>query len=380
MIDVKTASLFCGIGGFEEGIRRATTSLGMHAEFVFASEIENNACKIYENHFGGTHLHGDITAIPSERIPDHDLLCAGFPCPSFSSIGNCRGFEDCRGQLFFEICRILRDKRPQYYMLENVKNLVNHDKGKTIERIVQIIGELGYTCEFQVLNARDFGIPQNRERTIITGHLRGESGPKVFPVRSGERVYFTPDWGGSEKGEWFWGEYYCSTITKNYSKGVHCGGETYVLSGNVVLPEDYILFYYDSETGEYYNGSETGPRNEDDERIVICPYCGFDFGSDECACLGVSSCFEPEDHENVKLRRLTPLECERLMGFPDHWTKGVFNTARYQCLGNAVPPVMIQTVAERLLADFSMTKEKMHTFHANILPLPISTTSRNMIP
>jgi DNA (cytosine-5)-methyltransferase 1 len=344
------SSLFSGIGGFEKGIIDAAKESGIHIEFVFASEIEKNACKIYKNHFWSAHLHDDITTIPSSRIPEHNILCAGFPCPSFSQAGNRKGFDDCRGQLFFEICRILRDKKPEYYMLENVKNLVNHNQGRTIERIAQIIGELGYTFEFQILNARDFGIPQNRERTIITGHLRGRSGPEILPILSSERVYSKPDWGGSEKGEWFWGADYCSTITKNYSKGVHCGGETYVLHGNVVLPEDYILFYIDSNTGEAYNGTNTGSRNEDDERIVICPYCGVEFGSDACKCLGISSIFDTGDHEHIFLRRLTPLECERLQGFPDNWTKGVSDTARYQCLGNAVPPVLIREVMKKIIS------------------------------
>jgi len=354
MLPIRCIDLFSGIGGFRLGIENAARSFDIPIDFCFASEIEKNARKVYTNNFGDDHLHGDITTIPSERIPDHDLLCAGFPCPSFSSIGNKRGLEDCRGELFFEICRILRDKKPQYYMFENVKNLVNHKQGQTFTRIVQALGELGYTCECQVLNARDFGIPQNRERSIITGHLRGESIPKIFPIRSRERVYSTPDWGGAKKGKWFWGGNYCSTLTKNYSKGVHCGGETYVLSGNVVLPEDYILFYCDDETGEFYNGTETGPRHDNDERIVICPYCGCDFGSEECPCLGISSPFEMDDHEQIRLRRLTPLECERLQGFPDHWTDGIADTNRYKCLGNAVPPIMIQAVAEKLF-------EKYHT-------------------
>jgi DNA (cytosine-5)-methyltransferase 1 len=351
MSTLKVGSVCSGIGGFEEGIKAATKSLNIPTELVFAVDIDKNPCKVYQEHYGYD-PYGDIKNIPSDEIPEINLLCAGFPCPSFSQIGNREGFDDERGQVFFELCRILEDKQPQYYMFENVKNLVHHEGGKTIQIITQILWQLGYTVEFQVLNLRDFGIPQNRERSIITGHLRTEPRSQVFPLIRSERVYFTPDSGGAREGEWFWGQYHCSTITANYSKGVHCGGETYVLSGPIVTLDDYIVFYYD-DNGEYYNGTETGPKDEHHERIVICPYCGNEFGSDYCPHPGISSVFESDDHDLIDLRRLTPEECEQLQGFEPGWTKCLADTNRYKAIGNAVPPIMIEEVAKKLLVNWS---------------------------
>ncbi len=346
---IRFADMFAGIGGFRLGIERAAQKTGVPVECVFSSEIEPNARGIYEQQFGDVPA-GDITQISTDDIPGMDLLCGGFPCPSFSCAGNRKGLDDPRGKLFFELCRILRDKQPQYYLFENVRNILTHDKGQTFQKIVTILWELGYSVEWQVLNTRDFGIPQNRERTFLAGHLRGKPGPEIFPIRSSERVYFTSDWGGKEEQEWFWGANYTSTLTRNYSKGVHAGGETYILMNNVLLPEDYDVFYYDSETYEIYKGE---PRNDDDERIVMCPYCGCEFASDECDCLGVSSPFELGDHEDVQLRRFTPLEAERLQGFPDGWSKSVSDTARYAALGNAVTVNVIEAIAEKILTNFA---------------------------
>ena len=124
----------------------------------------------------------DITTVNASEIPDHDLLCAGFPCQSFSIAGKRKGFEDTRGTMFFEIARILSEKRPRYLLLENVKGLLSHDKGKTFQTIIGVLSDLGYRVEWQVLNSKHFGVPQNRERVFIVGHLGGGSGRKVFPI------------------------------------------------------------------------------------------------------------------------------------------------------------------------------------------------------
>ena len=159
---LKYISLFSGIGGFE----LALNELGM--ECVFASEIDSYARKMYTNHFNHE-PHGDITKISSADIPDHDLLVAGFPCQSFSIAGKRGGFEDTRGALFFEIARILKDKKPKYFILENVKGLLSADKGEIWKTICQTLRELGYEIDYKVLNSKDFGLPQNRERIFIVG-------------------------------------------------------------------------------------------------------------------------------------------------------------------------------------------------------------------
>ncbi len=156
--------LFAGIGGFH----LAADALG--GKCVFASEIDAQAQKAYRANYGITPC-GDITKIPNNEIPDHDVLLAGFPCQPFSIIGRRLGFDDIRGTLFFEIARILKDKRPPMFVLENVKQLSKHDHGKTLDTILKTLENLGYLVHWNVLNALDFGLPQKRERTIIVGFL-----------------------------------------------------------------------------------------------------------------------------------------------------------------------------------------------------------------
>ncbi len=145
-------------------------------------------CKDSNWHEPSKLYEGDIRAIGPSTIPEHDLLCAGFPCQSFSIAGKRGGFEDTRGTLFFEICRILRAKRTPYVLLENVKGLLSHDNGDTFQTILGTLDELGYDCQWEVLNSKNFGVPQNRERVFIIGHLRGQPRPKVFPIGEADQV------------------------------------------------------------------------------------------------------------------------------------------------------------------------------------------------
>ena len=131
---------------------------------------------------------GDIRTVDPAIIPEHDLICAGFPCQSFSIAGKRGGFEDTRGTLFFEIMRIARAKRTPYLLLENVKGLLSHDEGDTFQTILRTLDESGYDCQWQVLNSKNYGVPQNRERVLIIGHLRGQPRPQVFPLgETGEK-------------------------------------------------------------------------------------------------------------------------------------------------------------------------------------------------
>ncbi len=154
--------LFAGIGGIRTAFERAG------CKCVFSSEIDEYAVKTYKKNFGDT-PHGDITKIPSSEIPPHDILAAGWPCPSFSIIGNGKGLHDARGALFFEIERILMDKKPSAFLLENVKNLRSIAGGKIFALILDRLESAGYFVHWKVLNALNFGLPQKRERTIIVG-------------------------------------------------------------------------------------------------------------------------------------------------------------------------------------------------------------------
>lgn len=178
---MKFIDLFAGIGGFRLGMESAGH------ECVAFCEIDKFARASYKaihNTEGELELH-DITQVTDDEIRaiGHvDAICGGFPCQAFSIAGHRRGFEDTRGTLFFEIARFASILKPKYLFLENVKGLLNHDKGNTFEVILSALDELGYDVEWQVLNSKDFGVPQNRERVFIIGHLRGECGRKVFPI------------------------------------------------------------------------------------------------------------------------------------------------------------------------------------------------------
>ena len=152
--------LFAGIGGF----RLALESLG--ATCVYSNEWDEPAQKVYEKNFGDV-PEGDITLVNEKTIPDHDILCAGFPCQAFSISGKQRGFEDSRGTLFFDVARIVKEKKPKIVFMENVKNFATHDNGHTLEVVKATMEELGYAFFQKVLNAVDYGIPQKRERIYM---------------------------------------------------------------------------------------------------------------------------------------------------------------------------------------------------------------------
>ena len=175
---LKFIDLFCGIGGFHLAAEEATRLRGRDAECVLASDIDPDARRSYEANFG-IKPAGDIRKISADHVPDHDVLFAGFPCQPFSIIGEMRGFEDTRGTLFFEIARLLVEKRPKAFVLENVKMLAGHDKGRTLRVILQTLRELGYYTDYRVLNALDFGLPQKRERVFIVGF--SEPMPFLWP-------------------------------------------------------------------------------------------------------------------------------------------------------------------------------------------------------
>jgi len=165
---MKFIELFAGVGGFRLGLERSGHKC------VWANEIDKYACKTYRKNFGDKELiEGDIRTIDPVSIPGHDLLCAGFPCQSFSVAGRRRGFEDTRGTLFFEICRIAKACRTPMLLLENVKGLLNHEGGKTFQTILKSLDELRFNCEWIVLNSKNFSVPQNRERVFIVGRARG---------------------------------------------------------------------------------------------------------------------------------------------------------------------------------------------------------------
>lgn len=206
-------SMFSGIGGFEVGIEEACAEsdveqyrrehptenprcgFGMESrwdgqlsghhgvECIGFSEIDRYACSIYRRHFPEHKNYGDATKLNPRDLPDFDLLVGGFPCQAFSIAGKRAGFMDARGTLFFEIARVLEHKRPRYFLLENVEGLLSDDNRKTYVRIIGVLSDLDYSISAQLLNSKDYGLPQNRERIFIAGRFGGERGPEVFPIR-----------------------------------------------------------------------------------------------------------------------------------------------------------------------------------------------------
>lgn len=332
---IKVASLFSGIGGFEKAFHQASDSI----DIVFSSEIDKYARQIYQKNFG-VEPHGDITQINTADIPDHDILCGGFPCQAFSVAGKRRGFEDTRGTLFFEIMRIAEAKRPKLLFLENVKGLLSHDKGRTFQTILGSMDELGYDAEWQVFNSKNHGVPQNRERVFLIGHLRGSGSRPIFPItESTEQVYQTSD-----------GEHICAGClsTRNQSGQAQWDGSTTLICDSGTGRKDQLR----SEIVPPLRANNGAAFNN----IVMPKNAG-------CLTGGGHSGGNHSDMTVIGvidgMRRLTPTECERLQGFPDGWTEGISDTQRYKCLGNAVTVNVVEFIARHII-ERSMS----HTPHS----------------
>jgi len=325
MKDIKYIDLFAGIGGFRYGLERANKQF----KCVWSNEWDKYAAQTYRKHYGEI-SEQDIREVKTADIPEHDLLCAGFPCQSFSVAGKRRGFEDTRGTLFFEIARIAKHKRPRYLLLENVKGLLSHDKGKTFQTIIGVLSDLGYRVEWQVLNSKHFGVPQNRERVFIIGHLGGESGQQVFPIRSTDKAV--------DKTKEL-PEQISNTLRTNYSNA-H-SNETYV--GEL----EYEGAILSEENRKWLDDGKEHSRNfPQGQRVYSAEGVGSTLAGNAGGMGGKTGLYAIHD---MRIRRLTPTECERLQGFPDGWTEGLSDTQRYKCLGNAVTTNVITAIGSQLV-------------------------------
>ena len=188
MKKIKFIDLFAGLGGTRIGFEQACEERNLKSECVFTSEIKPYAVKIHDHNFPGEDIHGDITNVKESEIPDFDFLLAGFPCQAFSTAGNKGGFSDTRGTLFFDVARIIKEKKPKGFLLENVEGLVTHDRkdraskiGNTLETILDVLNEMGYKVSWKVLDAKLFGIPQTRKRIYIVGSKKDLVSLNNFP-------------------------------------------------------------------------------------------------------------------------------------------------------------------------------------------------------
>jgi DNA (cytosine-5)-methyltransferase 1 len=296
--------LFCGIGGFHQ----AAHSLG--GECVFASEIDVEAKRAYEANYNIVPC-GDITKIDESEIPDHDILFAGFPCQPFSIIGKKLGFDDIRGTLFFDIARILREKKPKMFVLENVKQLKSHNDGKTLETILRTLEDLGYKVYNDILNALNYGLPQKRERIIIVGFLN-HAVDFSFP-----------------------------------NQKIQGKLEDILEDDNVVAPkhfasEDIIAKRKAKHESKYYPGIWHENKGGN---ISSYPY--------SCALRAGAS----YNYLLVNgIRRLTPREMLRLQGFPDTFKIVCNDSQTRKQAGNAVPVNIIKAVLKEVLSAEAKVK------------------------
>ena len=328
---------FAGIGGFGLPL----TELGH--ECVGFSEIDKYATQIYQARFPNHQPFGDITTIAEKSLPAFDLLVGGFPCPAFSVAGKRRGFADARGKIFFDLARILQAKKPRIFIFENVKGLLSHDGGRTFATIIATLAELGYDLQWQVLNSKDFGVPQNRERVFIVGHLGGTPRPEIFPLGEGD-------------GE---------SLTPRHNAGQGVANALRAKSGGPDLEETWISYPGVIDHGSFRQTEDAaqcidanywkGPDNHG-QRTVIQDIRGVQKSQNGKGHKndGTSYTIETFATQGVidgsRIRRLTPLECERLQGYPDGWTGGISDTQRYKCLGNAVTVNVVRAVVSRLHA------------------------------
>ncbi|NLR93678.1 DNA cytosine methyltransferase [Flammeovirga agarivorans] len=307
--------LFAGIGGFH----LALSSLG--AKCLSAVEWEKRCQVTYEANFGIL-PQGDITQVDEKDIPTHDILCAGFPCQAFSISGRQKGFEDTRGTLFFDVARIIQSKKPKVVFLENVRNLIRHDQGKTLKTILSTLELLGYTAKTKLLNARDFGLPQNRERLYIVAFRKDLEIDFSFPIGTHKKV-----------------------ALKEFLLEDPKDGK--------VIDRDDIRFYKDISAFDMLKETEypnkpiqigtvnkggQGERiyHENGHAITLSAYGG-GVGSRTGLYL-----------VKGKVRKLSPRECARLQGFPDSFKITSKLTQAYQQFGNSVAVNVVKAIGDKI--------------------------------
>lgn len=377
-------SLFSGVGGFEQALNK------LGGTCVLASEIDKHANKAYEALYNEPTV-GDITAIKSEDVPDHDLLVGGFPCQAFSVAGKRGGFKDARGTLFFEMARIAAEKKPKAILAENVKGLVGHDKGRTLDTIVKTLNDIGYRVDFEVLNSKYFGVPQNRERIFILAIredlIENEAwtntkGMKIVP-KGKRRLQGYRD---LKSFNFDWPEQ--TTVESKLVDVLETKVDgKYYLSDEKTARLISRLEESDKEDApnilhNIYGGfEEKKPRVFKEESPTIRTAAGgghlpslLEAKPEEIASPGdLSYCLDASYHKGTapssvgkgrrtqvlesgyKIRRLTPLECFRLQGFDDEVHEklveaGISDTQRYKMAGNAVTVNVIEAIATRILA------------------------------
>lgn len=319
--------LFAGLGGFRIALERLGGSC------VFSSEINPHACSIYEKNFGDNPFC-DITTLEAQSVPDFDILCAGFPCQAFSIAGKQKGFEDTRGTLFFDVCRIIKAKQPKVILLENVKNLTYHDNGNTFSTIIDSLKQLHYHVSFKLLNAKDFSIPQHRERIIIVG-VREDFSSECFD-------FSLP-----------------SMLNKTISD--------ILVSAHTVLPaKDYTIIDSSFQKQQKSGLIFAGYRNKNIRKVGVRENSLhlsrthkqvnriYHINGNHPTLSSQDSSGRYFVYNGQEVFQLNMLECFRLMGFPDDYIKIGSNSHLYNRIGNSVCIPMISTVMNQVIKQFNL--------------------------
>jgi len=337
---LKFIDLFSGIGGF----RIAAESLGM--ECVFSSEIDKHASEVYLKNFG-EYPSGDITKIDSALIPDFDVLFAGFPCQPFSYAGALKGFEDeTRGTLFFDALWIIKEKKPKMFLLENVKGLKSHNKGKTLEIITRQLKKAGYDIHTAILNSLDFGVPQSRERWYCVGFLT----PTDFSFPDPKKEYVTiksiidPSENSNPKLKL--SDYEIERIRHHFA---NCP-----LESNVQIRVEHDSSKYDENTKKGRHGIFSFLKNDKSLRFHVgdyaktqiqeAYYCNLDSYTPSIIAARAPKLWDLERH-------LSDRECARLQGFPEDFILAPSSTQAKKQLGNAVTVTVVVEIIKEMLSS-----------------------------
>ena len=315
METLKVASVFCGCGGTDIGLQGAFDFLGKHyesnkIEIVYANDIDKNACVIFEKNFLIKPDNRDIRLVSSEELPEFDILTGGFPCQSFSIVAQNPprlGIKDERGMLFFEMCRILRERQPKCFIAENVKGILTANKKAAFSLILQEFEGSGYDVKYKVLNAAEYGVPQKRERVIIVGFRKDLKIDFSFPDPIiTEECQFKP---------------LQSVIEKE-------------------VPDKY--FFSERAVAGMMKSREFMNKGRAQDVTKPCNTVGA-----HLAKVSLNST-DPVLYLSGRYRRFTPREVARIQSFPENFELIGSEAAQYRALGNAIPPVMFWYIARKV--------------------------------
>jgi DNA (cytosine-5)-methyltransferase 1 len=353
----KVAELFCGIGGF----RLASDNLDLRT--VFANDLDVTACNVYKHNFGSDGLFvGDINNF-KDKVPDHDILTAGFPCQPFSSAGKKKGIEDIRGTLFESIADILFQKKPKMFVLENVKRLLSMQNGLHFSTILRTLNNAGYSVEWCLLNAVKFGLPQHRERVVLVGYRNNTTNLCFLPnlvqrFHNGDGFYVPSKWSplGDKNKFHSWG----LALNGNFisaSLGHPMTSHVNVCLKDILQKSVDDKFYFNEDTEERIKGSVKVDRYFNGVEILYNQKGGARMGYSIFGTNGVSSTLTSSTSRHYErysvadgFRRLTPTEYARIQGFPDNHCSTASQRLEYVLYGNAVPPAMVEWALAKAMA------------------------------